>query len=356
MLDPSRATSVGTKRGYKRDYDHFSQWCGERQVLALPAEVDTIMAYILDLSEARESNGSYAFKASTIYRRTASICRKHVDAGLASPRCLRIGKFLGRLKHDRIRSGEKISKAAPITLEGLRLLIGHLREFDDAQARRDRAMVLVAWACALRRSELTALNLEDIAWTANGAEILIRRSKGDQVGLGRTLPLNAVPNEIEICPVRALREWLDIRPAFEGSSALFWDYKHRKPLLGKRPCDIRFTMNIGKWCKRARLPPGPKGMRYSAHSLRAGYITTAIDNGAAPLDVTISARHKSVAFMYDYVRTSKTYSGVDGSVADPEPMLLEQFRESARRLLPLLGGERLRQELAAITDEVVNGQ
>ncbi len=74
---------------------------------------------------------------------------------------------------------------------------------DDPASIRDRALILVGFAGAMRRSELAALDVSDVTFIDKGIEILIRRSKTDQLGVGHVLAIQ-YGSSIETCPVRAL--------------------------------------------------------------------------------------------------------------------------------------------------------
>ena len=85
---------------------------------------------------------------------------------------------------------------------------------------RDRALILIGFAGALRRSEIVALDVDDVQEDADGLVVAIRRSKTDQEAEGeiRGLPYGSHP---ATCPVRAWRAWLDASgidagPAFRG--------------------------------------------------------------------------------------------------------------------------------------------
>jgi hypothetical protein len=79
---------------------------------------------------------------------------------------------------------------------------------------RDRAILLLGFSGAFRRSELVALNLTDIEWTTEGALVSIRRSKTDQEGLGRRV---GIPRGDIACPVTALEAWLEAADISEGA-------------------------------------------------------------------------------------------------------------------------------------------
>jgi integrase len=82
------------------------------------------------------------------------------------------------------------------------------------RALRNRAIILLGFAGAFRRSELVALNVEDLEESPEGMFVTLRRSKTDQEGLGRRV---AIPRGEIACPVAALRAWLDAAGITEGT-------------------------------------------------------------------------------------------------------------------------------------------
>ena len=83
----------------------------------------------------------------------------------------------------------------------------------DLSGVRDKALLLLGFAGAFRRSELVALDASDIEWTPEGCRVTVRRSKGDQEGLGQQV---AIVKGVVACPVTALRQWLDAAGIVEG--------------------------------------------------------------------------------------------------------------------------------------------
>ena len=80
---------------------------------------------------------------------------------------------------------------------------------------RDRALLLVGYAGAFRRSELVALDVEDLVETDEGLVVTIRRSKTDQESAGRELGL-PYGSQLVTCPVRAVRRWRQVAAIDDG--------------------------------------------------------------------------------------------------------------------------------------------
>jgi site-specific recombinase XerD len=179
--------ALATRRAYRADFDLFRSWCQARNVAALPAPAETVAAFL-----AFEANRG--MKPATIDRRAASVRYVHKLAGLSPPtddervratvRGIRRSRSTVPLRKTAATS-EKIMAMAPI---------GRQRLIDI----RDRALLLIGFAGAFRRSELVGLDVRDIEETAEGLRISIRRSNGDQEGLGANV---AIPRGSVACPV-----------------------------------------------------------------------------------------------------------------------------------------------------------
>lgn len=188
------AVSANTLRGYNSDWEQFTVWCQRNGYPSLPSTPETVAAYISDLAEMKR-------RITTIHRHLCSISFAHQTAKLDSP----TWDTSVRLCWAGIRKnyGTPRSKKTPLLIEEIYRIIPLLPR--DLRGIRDKALLLVGFTGAFRRSELTALNWEDISIRDRGAIVTLRRSKTDQEGQGRNVPLPARPDEL--CPVTALLEW-----------------------------------------------------------------------------------------------------------------------------------------------------
>jgi len=303
-----------------------------------------------------DAAGLPVFKYTTIERRLSAICRWHADNGLPSPRSLQISQTLARIQHARKQSGETRRKAAPITTDHLRGLIDVMWSVTGERGVLERAMVLVGWACALRRSELVALDLDDVGVMGDGRiQITIRRSKEDQLAQGVVLSLVPELGALKLCPVAALREWLSIRQPSVSSRALFWKPCWNRVTVGRRACAWQFSNTVKEWVSSAGLSPGPGGMTYSSHSLRAGFITSAVNASKPAPSVMARTRHSTVSGLFDYVRNAPVErepgATVPGALLNETSRLLEAFGRATRNLLDEVGETELRAAFEAIVVE-----
>ncbi len=142
-----RSLSEGTWRGYARDLAAFRIWCRARAVTALPAAPQTLAAYLADLA--------LTDRPATIGRKLAAIAVAHRDAGLESP--TEHGMVKRTLAGTRREKGTAPHQKSALLVDDLRRMVAPLGT--SLLDRRDRALILLGFAAALRRSELAALRV-----------------------------------------------------------------------------------------------------------------------------------------------------------------------------------------------------
>jgi integrase len=184
------------------------------------------------------------------------------------------------------------------------------RSASVAIVARDRAMLLLGFGAALRRSELVALTLGDIETVpGRGLKLLVRRSKTDQQGQGHEIAVWANPDEPGVCPLAALESWLVQR---RTAADLDWTatptVRAERPLFcavtkaGKVTGQALSDKAVARLVKQAALDAGLDPERYSGHSLRAGLATAAGDQGAGLAELMRQTRHKSTEVALGYLR------------------------------------------------------
>jgi site-specific recombinase XerD len=279
--------SAATILAYRSDARDFSAWCARHGVEPLPAGVDTVAAYLASLA----TSGA---KSSTITRRRAAIAFIHRAAGFEAPTGSEIVKaVLAGIR----RSGRTaVTRKAPATVETMRAIIAEMPS--DLRGIRDRALLLIGFAGALRRSELVALDVEDIEECAEGLFLHIKRSKTDQEGAG---DLVSVPYGSRLRPVCALKAWLEAAVVSDGP--IFRPIRKGGKIEAQRLTD-RSVANIIK--ARAEAV-GFDPAIFSGHSLRSGFVTSALQAGADVLRVMDVTRHQQVNTLKIYDRRAKAF-------------------------------------------------
>ena len=198
--------------------------------------------------------------------------------------------------------GTAPAKKAPATADRIRAMLppsgGQLSWL------RDRALLLLGFVGALRRSELVALDCNDVEEVAEGLRIKIRRSKSDQEGQGAVV---AIPRGTLACPVAALAAWLDAASITSGP--LFRPVARSGRLREGRLTDRSVAKIIKRHAAHAGLDPA----HYSGHSLRSGFLTSAAARGASLFRMADQSRHKSLEVLRGYVRTADLFKDHPGN-------------------------------------------
>ena len=277
-----RSLSESTRRGYARDLGAFKAWCGSRAVTALPAEPQTLAAYLAHLA--------LTDRPATIGKKLAAIAVAHRDAGLESP--TEHGMVKRTLAGIRREKGTAQKQKAALLVEDLRRIVAPLGT--SLLDRRDRALLLLGFAAALRRSELVALRVGDVRFEEEGLVLTLLRSKTNQEGRLETVAV-AYGSEVGTCPVRALRAWLAAAglvagPLFVGLT----------PQGGLRPTALgdRMVAHVVKRrCKAAGIDPD----QVAGHSLRRGFATAAARAKKPDRMIKRQGRWKSNAMLDRYI-------------------------------------------------------
>jgi site-specific recombinase XerD len=278
--------AAATRRAYGADFLIFRAWCEERQLDAIPASPVTVAAFL-----AHEASRNV--KASTIGRRVAAIRYAHKLAGLDSPSDDE--RVKATVRGIRRSLGTAKSKKAPATAE--RLLAMAASTGAGLKGHRDRALLLLGFAGAFRRSELVALDISDIEETPDGMKVTIRRSKTDQEGAGQVI---AITFGKIACPIAALKDW--IAAAGIQSGAIFRSV-NRHGRVGGRLTDQTVSDIVKEHAARLRLDPS----QFAGHSLRAGFLTSAASRGASIFKMMDVSRHRSVDTLRGYVRHAELF-------------------------------------------------
>ena len=164
---------------------------------------------------------------------------------------------------------------------------------------RDKAILLLGFAGAFRRSELVALNVEDIHNVQEGLTVTIQRSKTDQEGSGRKI---GIPFARGVhCPVKATRSWLQVSDI--NSGAIFRSID-RHGNIGERLSNHAIPRIIKGWAYKAGLDPKD----YAGHSLRSGLVTSAANAGIANHKIRAQTGHKGDTMLNRYIRDSQIFT------------------------------------------------
>ena len=291
------ARAPHTLRGYRSDLADFSTWCTGSGAAPIPAAASTITGYLTMLATAGASVG-------TMSRRLSAIKFAHRAADLPDP--------TDNARTMAIWEGIRRSHAAPPE-QATPLMPPDLFDVLDAcpdikiwrtrgrppeadlAGLRDRTLLLIGFVAALRRSEISALNLEDVAEHPGGLVLTLPRSKSNQRGKHAELVVIPRGTKTGRCPVTLLQDWI-------GAAAITDGPLLRPVSKGNRPLTRRLSEGsindlVQQATTRARLDG-----TYSAHSLRAGFVTYAHLRGASDRAIAHQTRHRSLASVGTYIR------------------------------------------------------
>ncbi|WP_062461091.1 tyrosine-type recombinase/integrase [Demequina soli] len=276
-----------TRTTYASAWRGFETWCDQRGFTALPAAPEIVCAYITTQAERGLTMGMVTCTL-------AAIAHRHRVAGLDDPTD---SELVTRVRRGlrRILGVAPRRRARPLFVEDIREILAAI-DRTTAIGKRDAAIILLGFASAMRRCELAALEVGDIAPAEGGLLITVRRSKGDPHGAGQAIAI-ARGRHAESDPVEALGTWLRVRPRSAGS---VFTRVRANGTVTSEPINAASVVRIVKTRAHA---VGFTGDRITAHSLRAGHATAAAMAGV-PLDrIAAQTRHRDLAMLVNaYIR------------------------------------------------------
>ncbi|MBF9234610.1 site-specific integrase [Microvirga alba] len=282
----SRARSANTVRAYQNDWSHFSSWCRNTGLQALPALPRTVALYMTAHKDR--------YSMATLNRRLSSIAAAHRMADHPfDTRCREIALVMDGLRRTKtVRQRQVTALTTPLLK---RALDGSSETLAD---QRDRALILIGMAGALRRSELVALEVTDLTFSSEGIRLVITRSKGDQFGEGQVIAIERTGTNL--CPVANLEAYLE-RAGISGGRVFRAIDRHGN--VKARMSDQSVALIVKKWTGQAGLDG-----EYSGHSLRAGFATQAAKSGVEERRIAATTRHKNMEVLRKYIREGSLFT------------------------------------------------
>jgi integrase len=301
-MEPSEAArryaqaskSAATIRAYAAGLRSFETWCEARGLVAVPSNVTTVADFLSAEADAGR-------KVSSIAQKAAAIRWAHKTAGLSSP--TEAEAVQNVMRGIRRALGVAPKQKSPATAERILTILAHVPT-QTLVGKRDRALLLLGFAGAFRRSELAALQLEDLAFGIDGVDVMIPRSKTDQEGRGQAV---AVPHGRHLKPVEALQAWIEAAgikagPVFRAVT--------KGGKVGEEAITGHTVANV---VKRYAGLAGLSAADFSGHSLRAGFVTSAADRGADLNRIMDVSRHVDPRTVRTYIRRADRYKDHAGS-------------------------------------------
>jgi integrase len=254
----------------------------------LPADAETIAAYIAECAGR--------LRVGSIQRRLNAIAEAHKAADLDSPTSA--GMVKNTMKGIRRTLGTAPAQKSPTLTDDIRAMV------DAADpgliGARDRALILLGFAGAFRRSELVALDIEDCTFGKDGLTVTLRRSKTDQQAAGRKIGIPYGSNP-ETCPVRTVQAWIE--QASVSTGALFRSINRHGQVKAGGLSGLDVARIVKKLADRAGLDAA----KYAGHSLRAGHATSAAIAGASERSIMNQTGHRSVQMVRRYIRDGSLF-------------------------------------------------
>ena len=299
--DPADDSPNGRRRAAARKYPAWSTWAAAHGTPALPAAPDAIAAYLAELADAGAS-------VATIHQRRAAIAWTHRAKNLPDPTST---ETVRAVAHGIARTNPRPRRqSAPALVDDLDRMAAVLEQAVTSttpgtaahlRAVRDRAVILLAWTGAFRRSEIAALVVDDMTHRRQSGRavmlVTVRRSKTDQQGEGKVKIIPSASAHPQRDPVAAVKAWTKLARITAG--ALFRPVNRHgqiaeHALQGQDVADI-----VRRTVDAAGLDP-----RITAHGLRAGLITAGAIAGASTTGLRAQSGHESESAFSGYVRDS----------------------------------------------------
>ena len=268
-----------TLRAYKADYKDFAQFCIKNGLKPMPSQPKIITLYLTHLSKH--------CKFSTLKRRLASISVMHKISGhyidvkhpMITENLMGIKRILG--------SYQKAKK--PILINDLKLIVKAIdKDKNEKNRYKNRALILIGFSGGFRRSELVAIDYEDLDFVSEGVKIFVKRSKTDQSGEGMTKGIPYFSNP-EYCPVTSLKKWIE---KIGINSGKIFDMSDRSVAL-----------IIKRYAEKAGLDSS----KYAGHSLRSGFATSTAELGAEERSIMAMTGHKTTQMVRRYIQEANLF-------------------------------------------------
>jgi integrase len=297
------ATSDNTRRAYRHDIRHFLASGG-----TLPTTAEAVITYLHNQAECLNTR--------TLTRRLTALKNWHIYQGFADPTSHpMVRKTLTGISNVHGRPKEK---ALALQIDDMIRIASYLQSQEKLKHCRNNALLQIGFFGAFRRSELVAIEYAHLNFVSAGLEILIPRSKTDQGGQGT---ICAIPygNE-QLCPPTALRNWCERAAITEGP--VFRGLRKN----GQLTPHALSANDISGLVKTVIADAGlPHANRYSAHSLRRGFATTAGQQGVSLSGIMKHGRWKNSDTALGYIEEGQRFESnaaglvLKNKLQTPEP-------------------------------------
>jgi len=288
------ALAPNTRHAYRHDFNRFRLWCNCRSMDYLPSKPEILVLWIDHLVEKGKS-------LATIRRSVSVIRAAHNMANLPDPCTKDVKAILAGVAKT---IGSATRQAEPLTLPRLRQVISIIP--GDLRGVRNRALILLGWFAALRRSELVAVQVEDLEQCPEGLVLTVRRSKTDQEGQGRKIAIPKVADSA-LDAVSAVSAWIDASQIktgylFRAIGRSDRETPDQLAIFGKTKPNPLTPRSVALIVQRLAKLAGLPWKKFSGHSLRSGFATTCAAAAVPTIDIQKVTGHKTAAQLAVYIR------------------------------------------------------
>jgi integrase len=281
------AQAASTRRAYESSMRAFTTWCAANHFdPRLPVAAELLAQWLADLAPSTSP--------ATLSRHLAAVRWVHRHNGFAAPTDSFVSNTMSGIRQ---KHGRPPRKKRALVTDDIKAIVRLLPV--TKAGIRDKALILMCFASALRRGELVGIDIGADTSTGRcvfhtrGVQILLSRSKTDQEGRGQMV---AVPfGKTKFCPVKALQAWLEHSGITSGPIFRTIDRHGR---MGGRMSAAAAAEILKRAAEAAGYDPAVLG----CHSLRAGLVTSAAQKDVSMHLIMRQARHVKSETTNGYIR------------------------------------------------------
>ncbi len=293
-----------TRIAYNKGWQRFARYCSDQSVQPYDATPDNVANFFMVTATQLNPKSEKYLSLGTLELYRSAINKHYADLGKVSPathnKVAVVLKGLARLRGNSPRQVKALREhhITAMLANCSNTLIG----------KRDAAILAIGFAGALRRSEICELKTTDIETAETEGIILhIRKSKTDQLGIGQRV---AIPQGKTVKPIVYLQNWLLAISQIEHTKGYLFQTMRRGGKLTGLPLHHSDIPRLVKHYV-ASINLNPK--EYSAHSLRAGFVTSAAAHHARLDKIMDVTRHTNPATVMKYIRDSDAFTDHAGA-------------------------------------------
>lgn len=284
------ALADSTFRAYKTAWKLFLEWCKQHGKVSLPAAPETVELYITDLAIKGQ-------KVSTINKKMVAISKVHQFAGYDSPTWDQGVKATWKGIQRDIGLYQKGKE--PLLIEDLKRMV--ILQPETLMGIRNRALLVLGFSAALRRSEIANIEVQHIQFVHEGIKLFLPKRKSDQAKEGTIIGLPFGSNPLT-CPVRTIQKWLNAAGHQEGP--LFRSIDRHGNLGENKMSGNGIALVVKRCCEEAGLDP----VKFGAHSLRSGFATTAAAAGKSEKAIMSQTGHRTTTSLHKYIKHANLFT------------------------------------------------